>query len=204
MTGTPVRDRAAVRRDQLVQAARRVFAGQGYRNTGVSDIVREAGVSHGTFYNYFDSKRHILDAVLDTGVSQILDGVVGQHQPDEAHSADELADQFRGMLHRVFDLVAREPALVQFVLLDAPAIDEGSLRQLLGLVGTFRSAAAAFLENGVRRGFLREDLDTEIAAEGLLSLIISVILTGVRGALSEEERHRNVEALVGFAINGVS
>ncbi|QFU94064.1 TetR/AcrR family transcriptional regulator [Amycolatopsis sp. YIM 10] len=199
-----MRNRTAERRVQLVRAAHHVFSSQGYRNTGVSDIVKEAGVSHGTFYNYFDNKRHILDDVLDTGVDFILDAVVGADEPDDASTADELAAQFRTILTRVFDLVDREPALVQFILLDAPAIDDESLQRLLRLVRTFGATASAFLSNGVRRGFLQSDLDTEIAGEGLLSLIISAILTGVRGGLTPAERERVIEAFVSFAMHGVN
>ncbi|GAB2760262.1 TetR/AcrR family transcriptional regulator [Amycolatopsis magusensis] len=198
-----MRNRTAERRVQLVRAAHHVFSAQGYRNTGVSDIVREAGVSHGTFYNYFDNKRHILDEVLDSGVDFILNEVVGADEPDDASTSGELAAQFRAILTRVFALVEREPGLVQFILLDAPAIDDESLQRLLRLVRTFGATASAFLANGVRRGFLRSDLDTEIAGEGLLSLIISAILTGVRGGLSPEERDRTIEAFVGFAMTGV-
>ncbi|MBN6036246.1 TetR/AcrR family transcriptional regulator [Amycolatopsis sp. 195334CR] len=199
-----MRNRTAERRVQLVRAAHHVFSSQGYRNTGVSDIVKEAGVSHGTFYNYFDNKRHILDDVLDTGVDFILNAVVGTDEPDDASTADELAAQFRTILTRVFDLVDREPELVQFILLDAPAIDDASLQRLLRLVRTFGATASAFLANGVRRGFLKSDLDTEIAGEGLLSLIISAILTGVRGGLTPAERERVIEAFVSFAMHGVN
>lgn len=52
------------RRAQLVAAAREVFARRGYHGAGVSDIIDAAGVARGTFYNYFESKRAIFDAVL--------------------------------------------------------------------------------------------------------------------------------------------
>src|SRR5215510_7683998 len=47
-------------RRALLQAASRLFAENGYHNTSVPDIVRAAGVGHGTFYEYFGSRRAIL------------------------------------------------------------------------------------------------------------------------------------------------
>src|SRR5262245_45948610 len=47
-------------RRTLLEAASRLFAARGYHNTSVPDIVREAGVGHGTFYEYFSSRRAIL------------------------------------------------------------------------------------------------------------------------------------------------
>ena len=40
-----------VRRAQLLEAARRVFARLGYHRAAVADIIAEASVARGTFYN---------------------------------------------------------------------------------------------------------------------------------------------------------
>src|SRR5262245_56569185 len=50
-------------RRALLDAAARLFAEQGYHDTSVPDIVRAAGVGHGTFYEYFGSRRDILLAL---------------------------------------------------------------------------------------------------------------------------------------------
>src|SRR4051812_44358526 len=50
-------------RQALLAAASRLFAEQGYTATTDPQIVRAAGVGHGTFYQYFDSRRSILVAV---------------------------------------------------------------------------------------------------------------------------------------------
>jgi AcrR family transcriptional regulator len=47
-------------RQALLAAASRLFAEDGYHRTSVPDIVRAAGVGHGTFYEYFGSRRAIL------------------------------------------------------------------------------------------------------------------------------------------------
>lgn len=56
-------DRGEVRRQQLTEAARRVFERDGYQSARVADIAREAGVSHGTFYSYYANKQEIFHAV---------------------------------------------------------------------------------------------------------------------------------------------
>lgn len=50
-------------RRALLDAAARLFAEHGYHDTSVPDIVREVGVGHGTFYEYFASRRDILLAL---------------------------------------------------------------------------------------------------------------------------------------------
>ncbi|HMK45432.1 MAG TPA: TetR/AcrR family transcriptional regulator [Methanocella sp.] len=54
-----------VRRNELMDAAERLFLEKGYDHTSASDIIRAVGVAQGTFYYYFKSKDEILDAVID-------------------------------------------------------------------------------------------------------------------------------------------
>ena len=54
---------------ELLDAARVTFERLGYHDTRVTDIVRAAGVSNGTFYTYFDSKADVLRVL----VSQLAD-----------------------------------------------------------------------------------------------------------------------------------
>jgi len=52
-------------RKAILAAAATLFAEHGYHATTVPDIVQEAGVGHGTFYEYFRSRRDILLALAD-------------------------------------------------------------------------------------------------------------------------------------------
>ncbi|MCB9838669.1 MAG: TetR/AcrR family transcriptional regulator [Phycisphaeraceae bacterium] len=51
-------------RERIVLAALRLFQEQGFTATGVSTILREAGVNSGSMYHYFDSKEDLLRACL--------------------------------------------------------------------------------------------------------------------------------------------
>lgn len=52
-------------RQALLDAALELFAERGYTATSVPDIVQRAGVGHGTFYEYFRSRRGILVAITE-------------------------------------------------------------------------------------------------------------------------------------------
>lgn len=59
-------DAAKSRRPAILQAARTVFARQGYANTLIDDIASAAGIAKGTVYLYFASKEQIyLEALLE-------------------------------------------------------------------------------------------------------------------------------------------
>jgi AcrR family transcriptional regulator len=65
----------------IIAAARAVFERDGYFDVRVSDIVREAGVAHGSYYTYFASKKEVFLAVADD-VSREIDIAVGHAESD--------------------------------------------------------------------------------------------------------------------------
>ncbi|HEV3474545.1 MAG TPA: TetR/AcrR family transcriptional regulator [Actinomycetota bacterium] len=61
-----------VRRQELMDAAVRVFVEKGIARTTVSDITQSAGVAKGTFYLYFTSKENLLGALKERFVNDVL------------------------------------------------------------------------------------------------------------------------------------
>lgn len=55
----------AARRNQILDAATKVFAAKGFHLTTIKDIAREAGIADGTIYNYFDNKMALMLGLLD-------------------------------------------------------------------------------------------------------------------------------------------
>ena len=67
------------RREQIVVAARRCFAHNGFHQTSMPDILEEAGVSAGTFYRYFRSKDDVIALIAEQGfggVGRMLEGML--------------------------------------------------------------------------------------------------------------------------------
>jgi AcrR family transcriptional regulator len=53
------------RREQVLEAALALFSENGFHQTGMADIVRRSGMSHGAVYVYFPSKDDIIEALAD-------------------------------------------------------------------------------------------------------------------------------------------
>ena len=51
---------------ELTDIAYRLFTANGYENTSVDEIIRQAGIAKGTFYYHYDSKDQILEDVIAT------------------------------------------------------------------------------------------------------------------------------------------
>ncbi|HYB99295.1 MAG TPA: TetR/AcrR family transcriptional regulator [Candidatus Limnocylindrales bacterium] len=65
----------AEKRERLVKAGIEAFTEAGYDNTTVSDIVRRAGMTPSTFYNYYRDKDALRDELLETVASQMVAGL---------------------------------------------------------------------------------------------------------------------------------
>lgn len=53
------------RKRQVLLTAQRIFIEKGFTSTSIQDILNEAKISKGTFYNYFSSKNECLSAILE-------------------------------------------------------------------------------------------------------------------------------------------
>jgi AcrR family transcriptional regulator len=56
---------SAVKREQILEAARTVFAEKGFHRATIKDIASAAGVADGTVYNHFENKDALILGLLD-------------------------------------------------------------------------------------------------------------------------------------------
>ncbi|MGY1775485.1 TetR/AcrR family transcriptional regulator [Geodermatophilus sp. SYSU D00804] len=94
MTGTqaspqqdqlPVTDRGRRTRAALLQAGRELFEERGFADVRIDAVSERAGVSHGTFYTWFDSKESLLRAIVAVVVEDLFTATaVGPRLPADA------------------------------------------------------------------------------------------------------------------------
>ena len=151
------------RRAQLLSAARIVFARNGYQATSVADIIQSAGVARGTFYNYFESKRSVFQAVLDELMEHIAEVVV-------ALDVDgDVAEQLQSNLERVLTVLTREDA-ARILFADAVGLDAEGDDALRKFYGAATALIVSALERGQQMGLVVV-ADAQFAARCLLGMI---------------------------------
>jgi AcrR family transcriptional regulator len=126
------------RKQLILSVAQRLLARNGWRNTTLAQIAEEAGVSAAGVLHHFDSKDHLLHAVLDA-----------RDADDDSH-ADRSGD-IVAEIERVADRFRRSPDLVgTFAVLLAENLEPGTpLNDRL----LFRYRAAIdIIEAGIQRG----------------------------------------------------
>lgn len=83
------------KKQHLIDAAYSLFIEKGYTATSIQDILDEAGISKGTFYNYFSSKTECLIAIMESVGAEIrqkrMECAAGRPVDDLQVLADQLA-----------------------------------------------------------------------------------------------------------------
>jgi AcrR family transcriptional regulator len=170
--------RAQLTRDEILAAARTLFAERGYSKTSVRDIAQAAGVSAQTVYDSVGSKQALVAALNDLiDLEADIPGIAmaAATSGDPAEVAATSARVTRSILEHCGDLIralvtgaAAEPDL-------RVPLDEGQRRHLEGA----RRTVAALRDLGA----LTDDLDEDAAADTLAAI------SDVRHALLLEESY---------------
>src|SRR5437879_13777276 len=66
-------------RARLLDAAKEIFEENGFLDARITDIAERAGLSHGAFYHYFDSKEQVFREIaemLDDELSEPMESVI--------------------------------------------------------------------------------------------------------------------------------
>lgn len=199
----PAGGKGARRRQELIDAAHAAFVERGYSAVGVSDITARVGVSHGAFYRYFDSKRDILDAVVDDCVERFMEVTDPGGPPADVTSPAEFLDGVRGAAERVLALVLEEPGLARLVVLEATSVDDELTHRLLGLMDLAAGLVTPYLERAKAAGVLRAAVETDVLADAAVGMLLPALVLAFRGELDDAARARQVDVLIGVLAAGI-
>jgi TetR/AcrR family transcriptional regulator, fatty acid metabolism regulator protein len=161
-----VRTAGGDKREAILRAATRVFAHNGYFNSKVADIAREAGVADGTVYLYFKSKEEILHSIFHRSVDEALDAARNQIAlvADPREKLRQLA-----LLHLERLGADRDLAVVFQVELRGSTkfMEEFSAAGFAEYLSLIRST----FEEGQRAGVFRTDLNAKVVAKILFGAL---------------------------------
>jgi len=154
------------KREAILRAATSVFAHNGYFNSKVADIAREAGVADGTVYLYFKSKEDILHSIFDRSVEEALGDA--RKQIESVSDPKEKLRQI-ALLHLERLGADRDLAVVFQVELRGSTkfMEEFSAAGFAEYLTLIR----ATFEEGQRTGVFRSDLNANVVAKVLFGAL---------------------------------
>ncbi|HEX7243977.1 MAG TPA: TetR/AcrR family transcriptional regulator [Solirubrobacterales bacterium] len=147
------------KRRQILDAAIRVFARQGFHSTRVSDIADEAGVAYGLVYHYFKSKDEVLNELFTERWSLLLAAI---------EEADGGGDSPRVKLEAVagfiVDSYRHDPELMKVIIVEVTRAANSFGRTHLPEIRRAYDSIAKIVAEGQESGEFRRDVDPNFAS----------------------------------------
>jgi TetR/AcrR family transcriptional regulator, fatty acid metabolism regulator protein len=147
------------KRRQILDAAIRVFARQGFHATRVADIADEAGVAYGLVYHYFRSKDEVLNELFVERWSLLLAAIEETDRTGEAPRA-----KLAAVASFIVDSYKHDPELMKVIIVEVTRAANSFGRTHLPEIRRAYQSIAKIVEDGQRAGAFRDDIDPMFAS----------------------------------------
>ncbi len=159
--------------DKIIEAAGRGFRTHGVNGIGIAEVMKAAEMTHGGFYNHFDSKDDLAREVIRQGFTSSLTALadIREEHPGSARAAlDHMFDQYLNARHRDHpENGCASAALVTDAGRDGVAAQSEYQH---GLDGFFSAITDMVLENASQSG---ADLNAEQAREQAIAVFSQMV-----------------------------
>ena len=196
---TTRRDRQILRkRQEILAAATRVFAEKGYASSTTKDIANEADLGESTLYNYFQSKRDILLAIIEE--NHVLFDALFLEMRGVADRASLVM-----LFVRSLDIFTSRLLFIRTILAEA-WVDNDVLNNYVSVrLKQVSQMIEKFITLQVQAGVFRP-IDPALGSRLALGMFFSLVLPALRGVEpppSPEQCQAWAEAVVSFLLDGI-
>ena len=161
---------------QIIDAAVRVFARNGFYHSRVSDIAREAGIASGTIYLYFRTK----DEILVTLFREKMASFVAALRTEIAREREPEA-KIRRLVRRHFEVLEADPDLAEVMQVELRQGQKFFRGASAHEVSAYFELIGSILRDGVAAGVFRNDLPVKIATKMLFGAMDQMTTSWVLG-----------------------
>lgn len=186
------------KREQILDGARSAFMKMGFDAASMNDVTREAGVSKGTIYVYFQSKEDLFAALIEREKGRFTDALrdILADSEDAEQGLRRFAHAFVRQIvetdmipamRTVLGVVDRMPGLCHRFLSNAPS--------------NARSVLEAFIRRQIARGALSTE-DPDLAARQFIDLATGTFFKQrLFGEMAAPPEQAEVERIIDSAVN---
>jgi TetR/AcrR family fatty acid metabolism transcriptional regulator len=160
MAATARAQAAADRRRQILDAAVRVFARQGFHGCRVSDIADEAGVAYGLVYHYFRSKEEVLDTLFLERWDVLIATIADVAQRDDLTPREQL----HAIASFIVDSYRHDPELMKVIIVEVTRAANSFGRTHLEKIREAYDGIAGIVERAQADGTFKDDVTPQFAA----------------------------------------
>lgn len=186
------------KRKDILTASVQIFAEKGFHATGIADIAQKLGMGHGTFYRYFKNKEDIFDSAVNEILKEIGAIALGERY-DAASTLEEYETQLNRIGEKLFTLFGDDDSMARILFFEAQSVSSVQ-KKISNAMLIFDEYTSSYLKNGIKKEFLRKDLDIKITAR----LVNSIIFEGIKAVSSIENKSERIVAAKNWISNMIS
>ncbi len=151
---------------RILDAAVKVFARNGFFNSKVAEIAKEANVADGTIYLYFKNKDDILISLFEYRMNQVISLL-----NDRMKGVDDPIEKVRIFINAHFELLEQHPNLAAVITLELrqstkfmKEYDNQKFMDYLGILSDI-------IKDGTTKGIFRNDLSPGIIKRAFFGMM---------------------------------
>jgi len=149
-----------------------VFARQGFHQSTVAQIAKQAGVADGTIYLYFKNKNDILVNFFSYKTKQVFERFRA-----EVNKADSSLDKLRNLIRRHLTEFQRDRDMAVLYQVGTHQIDRLAEEQIREMSQMYHDLVSEIVEVGQQEGSVRKDLYVGLVKRFILGAVDEVINT---------------------------
>jgi AcrR family transcriptional regulator len=164
---TRVRHSNEVRRQEIIESARKLIAARGMEHMTTRELARAVGITEGAIYKHFQSKKEIIFGLIDEIEQTQLERI----EKAKKHS-DSPVEQLASLLREHLSNVERRRGVSFIVISEVLRSGDRQLRERMqAAVERYLGTIEGILEEGMRLGQVNPTIDPSAAAIALFGLV---------------------------------
>lgn len=181
----------------ILQMARVVLRERGFENFLTLEVAERCGVSEGTIYKYFASKRDLLIKVAEDWFDEFLNDDYAER------SGGTLRDRLFHVIWRSLSVVKREPVLTRFVLMDLRSDPNYRKMRIYEQNREIVARVMRVIKDGVNSGAIRGDIPLTLVRDMIFGGIEHQTWAFLRGE-GEFSVEASAEGLTDVILRGIA
>jgi TetR/AcrR family transcriptional regulator, fatty acid metabolism regulator protein len=195
------RDTSRKTKEEVIfTAALKVIKQRGFHKARMSDIAKEADISYGLVYHYFESKEDLFDAIIN----HWWDGLFGLMSRIRK-SSDPVREKLEQIILHFLDTYQREPELVNIFITEISRSTSNLTPGRLDNFKSFISLTEEIIKEGQDKGMLRHDFKARYLTYiflGSLETFVSTMVLANQKIRGNPQKDRIAESILEVFLNG--
>ncbi|ADV66745.1 TetR/AcrR family transcriptional regulator [Deinococcus maricopensis] len=154
------------RREQIHDVASQLFSERGYHATSMRDLASQLGMQGGSLYAHISSKEELLVEIVDQAARQFDDALMPLKDADMGPE-----DKLREAMRRHLEVVTHNLESATVFFHEWKHLSPDAYKKVTDWRDTIDRLYRELVQEGIRKGVLRADLDVKMTAYLLLSAV---------------------------------